>query len=92
MVNLDEMRGALADPDAPWYGSDLVPQVASLIDEVDGFRESMKFVSDIFRNFVDDKTCTTTGDSIEELKITIEELNREIEDLENQIEMYNEHY
>lgn len=31
----DEIRAALSDPAAPWYGSDLVPAVAELLEEID---------------------------------------------------------
>jgi hypothetical protein len=31
----DRIRAALADPAAPWYGSDLVPLVADYLDEAE---------------------------------------------------------
>jgi len=80
MVDLDKIREALADPDAPWYGSDLVPQVASLIDEVDGFRESMKFVMD---QCDDEVHCTCTPF----LHKKIKELEEHIEYLDGIIDM-----
>ena len=32
--SIDRIQVALADPDAPWYGSDLVPLVADTIDDL----------------------------------------------------------
>jgi len=71
---------------------DLCNEVERLQNEVKGLNSLVVLTSqeqvdqsDIFRNFVDSKTCTTAGDSIEELKTTIEELNVAIDDLENQI-------
>jgi hypothetical protein len=36
---LSALRNALADPDSPWYGSDLVPLVADLLDGYSDMRE-----------------------------------------------------
>lgn len=33
MSNVDIVRAALADSEAPWYGSDLVPRVADLCED-----------------------------------------------------------
>ncbi len=33
MINVEKIKIALADPNAPWYGSDLVPWVADLVEE-----------------------------------------------------------
>jgi hypothetical protein len=32
-IDLNRIKNALADPAAPWYGSNLVPWVADLVDE-----------------------------------------------------------
>lgn len=36
-ASISQIRTALADPDAPWYGSDLVPLVADLVERVELF-------------------------------------------------------
>lgn len=38
MIDLDRIKNALADPKAPWYGSDLVPLVADLCEEFERLR------------------------------------------------------
>jgi hypothetical protein len=35
MTKADQIRLALCDPAAPWYGSDLVPLVADYLDDVE---------------------------------------------------------
>jgi hypothetical protein len=35
MTKADQIRLALCDPAAPWYGSDLVPLVADYLDEAE---------------------------------------------------------
>jgi len=36
--DIDRIRNALCDPSAPWYGSDLVDQVADLCEGVEELR------------------------------------------------------
>ena len=38
---IDRIRGALSDPDAPWYGSDLVPMVTDLCDECERLKQEL---------------------------------------------------
>lgn len=46
-MQLDELiqkvREAAADPDAPWYGSDLVPLMSDLCNEADAHRQRAKY-------------------------------------------------
>ena len=41
-----QIMQAMADPDAPWYGSDLVSWVGDLIDEVLHLRSSLRNIID----------------------------------------------
>lgn len=45
MPDLKYIRQALADPKAPWYGSDLVSAVGDLVDEFERLREELKEVN-----------------------------------------------
>lgn len=41
-----QIRSALADPNAPWYGSDLVPLVADYLDEAEKAMELFAYIDE----------------------------------------------
>lgn len=46
---VDRVERALADPDAPWYGSDLVPLVAEVLEELAAARAECDVARRAFR-------------------------------------------
>ena len=65
----EKIRAALADPDAPWYGSDLVPLVA---DELDRLEQ----IESLARQLCTDKDSgydALGGDSYDQLVLKLAE-------------------
>ena len=49
MSNTDRIELALCDPDAPWYGSDLVSWVGDLINEHKQLRKAAQRALNVFK-------------------------------------------
>ena len=62
--SIDRIRQYLADPSAPWYGSNIVPLVADLCDENERlWAASQKRKNDNLPGHWDDEVDETAGDS-----------------------------
>jgi len=46
-MNTDKIKVALADPKAPWYGSDLVGWVADLLEEHERLKKEKQFLMNL---------------------------------------------